>query len=755
MVRRRDLYYELITLQKKLANTLVDGKHKQDLILRIKELTNKIELETQNIYLDVKEIDLIEFRQQIINKYPDLRDIFHLFWFTFSPFLDIDETLSYNGFERFNKLLFFALVGNKNDMDARSISKLDYDYYIKIYNKIDKIAFFDILFKILVDWTDKDDILYYCCFMWSLLDIIADLKWTPPRLRPKREIKNILKTETDVTMFGRYFESKNIREISLQRFESWKTLDSKAKSRVASRRVGSNLDESQVQAIADIFYSKTCLTADDNENTDSDADLDDDQGDENINVRDENINAHTKHSPKQKSPVTTEKSHEDEFYERLRNVKGKVNSWNNRAFDLYSWDPDDKDMLDSIYNDRGFAIKKLKYFESDDFIDDQMEEANVHAINVIKKFDNSFKARETMYEKKHVVRELEVREKVIVPSKPKLNSKPKITPIMLQAKQIVKERGIGAFMQATKVTAAKESKKSWQTLAKIMENRNKRRLKRETMMMTISHDSKPFVPSSSLLDEIKEEDDDEFEELEELLHQLKEEAKIENTIKSLSAEELFKLEFEENEKISVDAIDLSAEESIPALVDTYLNELNEGNRLDDMTDGFSEADEFILTDSFSPSHILKSKNSHKQKELSQSAFLVLKSSIPPETRLKMKDELDNRKKIRKGKDPLFPRSFITSSGEFLTASNIQWRSNMEKETMTSNNEVRKALNSAMKKSKYDIKAQTVNDVRHIKDEIEATKKNQFMKDEKRFDQVFYSQFYYFLVTIITIIDSKL
>ena len=95
MVRRRDLYYELLTLQNKLSNTLVDGKHKQDLISRIEEVTSKIEYENQNILLDVKEIDLIEFRQQIINKYPDLLDIFQLYWYTFSPFLDVDESLSY------------------------------------------------------------------------------------------------------------------------------------------------------------------------------------------------------------------------------------------------------------------------------------------------------------------------------------------------------------------------------------------------------------------------------------------------------------------------------------------------------------------------------------------------------------------------------------------------------------------------------------------------------------------------------------
>jgi glycerol-3-phosphate dehydrogenase len=57
-------------------NTLLDGKHKQDILDRINEVSNKIELENQHIHLDVNETSLIEFRQQIIKKYPDLEDIF-------------------------------------------------------------------------------------------------------------------------------------------------------------------------------------------------------------------------------------------------------------------------------------------------------------------------------------------------------------------------------------------------------------------------------------------------------------------------------------------------------------------------------------------------------------------------------------------------------------------------------------------------------------------------------------------------------
>ena len=735
MVRRRDLYYELLTLQNKLSNTLVDGKHKQDLISRIEEVTSKIENENQNIFLDVKEIDLIEFRQQIINKYPDLLDIFQLYWYTFSPFLDIDESLSYNGFERFNCLLYFALVGNKNDHDAKKITHLDYDYYIKIYTKIDKVAFFDILFKILVEWTDKDDILHYCCFMWTLLDIIADLKWNPPRLRPKREIKNILKTESDITMFSRYFDGKEIREKSLTHFEYWKKVDTKAKLRVSTRRVGANLDETQIKAIADIYYSKASLSSDDD---DPDSDLDSEDG-TNIN-NEKKIGSDKNSSPKDKNnikPTGGGKSHEEEYYERLRNVKGKVNSWNNRKFVMFTWDPEDKNMLDSIYQDRGGAVKMLKYFDNDDYIEDQMEQANVHAINVLKKFGNNFKARETMYEKKHVLREREIREKVIVPSRPV--AKPRITPQMMRAKVIVKERGIGAFMQATKGAAAKESKKSWATLAKIMENRNRRRVKRESMIKA-SLGPKTFTPlNSELLDEIKEEEDErgQMEELEELLHQqLLEEAEIEKAINALSVEEILQLELEskQNEELETTK-ECAVEEEMPTLVNAYLTELNEHDRPDDMTDNLSDAEDYILHDSFSPSNVLKSKMTHKLKALPQTAFLVVRSSPAPETNLKMKDELDIRKQMRKTKVPLFPRSFITNSGEFLTASNLHWKPQKDKEILAVKNEAKKSLNFAIKKSKDENHTLTVSHVRHIKDDIVATKMMESIKNEKRFDQV--------------------
>ena len=750
MVRRRDLYYELITLQRKLANTLVDGKHKQDLISRIKEVSTKIEYENKNIFLDVKEADLIEFRQQIINKYPDLHNIFQLYWYAFSPFLDIDETLSYSGFEKFNSLLYFALVGNKNDNDAKAISALDYDYYIRIYSKIDKIAFFDILFKILVEWTDKDDILHYSCFMWTLLDIIADLKWNPPRLRPKREIKNILRTETDVTMFGRFFEGKQIRENSLKHCEYWKKVDGKAKLRVATRRVGANLDEAQIKAIADIYYSKTNITSDENIHSDSDSDEENDRD----NIRNEkyrdnqdNNTDMDKSSPQQTKPES-QKSREQEYYDRLKNVKGKVYSWNHRKFNSYTWDPDDKAMLGYIYEGRGCAVKMLKYFDDDDYIDEQMEKANVHAIDVLKKFDLDFKARASMYVKKHVVRERDIREKIILPTR--TIAKPRFTPHMMRAKVLVKERGIGAFMQATKGAAAKESKKSWETLAKIMENRNKRRLKRETMMLKASIDktiepSQPAQSSEPFDDTSEVQELEKIEELEELLHQqLLEEAEIEKTIKALSAEELLELELDakvNGEEIkqldgsNFAAIDFSNEEATPAIIDSYLNELKH-HEVDDMTDNLSEGNSYTHShDLFSPSNILKSNGAKKLKPLTQSAFLVLRSSPAPETNLKIKDELENRKNIRKGKDPLFPRSFISSSGEFLTAVNLPWKAKQHQEQIASKFEAKKLLNSAIKKSKDDNQAQTVHDIRLIKDDIEASKKKQAIKNEKRFDQV--------------------
>jgi len=126
---------------------------------------------------------------------------------------------------------------------------------------------------------------------------------------------------------------------------------------------------------------------------------------------------------------------------------------------------------------------------------------------------------------------------------------------------------------------------------------------------------------------------------------------------------------------------------------------------------------------------------HKLKALPQTAFLVVRSSPAPETNLKMKDELDIRKQMRKTKVPLFPRSFITNSGEFLTASNLHWKPQKDKEILAVKNEAKKSLNFAIKKSKDENHTLTVNHVRHIKDDIVATKTMESIKNEKRFDQV--------------------
>ena len=748
MVLRRDLYYELILLQKKLSNTLLDGKHKQDILDRINEVSNKIELENQHIHLDVNETSLIEFRQQIINKYPDLEDIFLLFWFTFSPFLDVDETLTYNGFEKFSSLLQNSLLGNKNDNDNKRIAKLDHGFYTRIYGNIDKVAFFDILFRTLVDWTDKDDILHYTCFMWTLLTNIADLNWNPPKLRSKREIRHILK-DNEMKMFSAYFEGKAIREASLKHYEYWKSVDTKAKLRVATRRVGSNLNEKQIQAIVDIYYSKVTISSGDNDGlADSDDDNNDNDSkdnndskkdtflnDTNNDTTDTNININNNNDSKKKKL-----NFEYEYYERLKNVKRKVNSWNNRKLNVYTWDPEDRVMIDAIYEDRGFA---LKYFENDDYIEEQMEAANVRSINILRKFNKDFKARETMYLKKYVAREREVKQKVIVPSKPK--SKPRVTPQMVRAKEMVKERGIGAFMAATKSGASKASKKSWETLAKIMENRNKRRFKRESMIMQ----KNVTTPPTLTLEEIKEEEDEneQLEELEELLNQqLREEDEIEKTIGKLSSEELQQLQLEAklNEEKNIEEHDIDgelleesnimSEEEALAYVKNNLD--SPDDMTDNMTDNITDLDSYYSYHTFSPSRVLKKNWSNHLKPISQSAFLVLRSSPAPETNLKMKVELENRKVIRKGKDPLFPRSFITNTGEFLTADNCRYYPKQKfKEEIASKFQAKKSLNDAIKKSKESIHNQIIRDIRHIKEDIESTKKIQEMKNEKRFDQI--------------------
>lgn len=743
MVVRRDLYYELILLQKKLSNTLLDGKHKQDIIDRINEVSYKIELENQRIELDVKETSLIEFRQQIINKYPDLEDIFLLFWFTFSPYLDVDETLTNNGFEKFSTLLQYSLLGNKNDNDNKRIAKLDHGYYIKIYGSIDKVAFFDILFRTLVDWTDKDDILHYTCFMWTLLSNVADLNWNPPKLRTKREIRHILK-DNEMKMFSLYFEGKAVREASLKHYEFWKSVDTKAKLRVASRRVGSNLNETQIKAIVDIYYSKSSISSGDNDGL-TDSDDDDNKNDkDNDDSKSEKFldetNDKNNKSNDKRNKNKLKNTFEYEYYERLKNVKRKVNSWNYRKLNAYTWDPDDKDMINAIYEDRGYA---LKYFKSDDYIEEQMEAANVHSINVIRKFNKDFKARETMYLKKYVVREREVKQKVIVPSKPK--SKPRITPQMVRAKEIVKERGIGAFMAATKSGASKASKKSWETLAKIMENRNKRRIKRQSTIMQKNLSAPPTLT----IEEIKEEEDenDQLEELEELLNQqLRDEDEIEKAIEKLSPEELQQLqleaklnEIENTQDIQEHEIDEELDEGKTMSEEEALSylKINIGSA-DDMTDNITDQDScsYSSFQTFSPSRVLKNNRYRYLKPLAQSAFLVLRSSPAPETNLKMKAELENRKVIRKSKDPLFPRSFITNTGEFLTADSCRHYPKQKfKEDIAIKLQAKKSLNDAIKKSKESTHNQIIRDVRQIKENIESSKKIQETKNEKRFEQI--------------------
>lgn len=207
MEKRRELKRSIISL-----NTLLRSR---DLAVnKRKELEKKIQ--TQREQLDSTEMKLntaeIESRRQFIANNRGLHDVFTAIWVTLVSYTE-DGALTKEGYSKFHHAIDIVLAGHRNfgpvnqaDLDN------DWTHDTMLFGPLKKEAFFDYLFEIIETWSDLVQKDYYAAFAWTLLDSIADVSFNPPRLRPPREMRCIMKMPlNEAALLKTYMQDKKLR----------------------------------------------------------------------------------------------------------------------------------------------------------------------------------------------------------------------------------------------------------------------------------------------------------------------------------------------------------------------------------------------------------------------------------------------------------------------------------------------------------------------------------------------------------------
>ncbi len=205
-MHRKDLKGQLIQLRHTLYEKQLTNENRVEITKKIQILKQEIKDHDDHSKNDT----LIKERRQIVSENEDLKDIFSLFWKSIRGFIDAkSKLLTEDGYTKLNVAMQYALTMHIDEKDAIKNAKDDWLYDCKIYNnKINEMAFTDILYDLIETSTDVMDHIYYSAFAWTLQNEILDLTKKPPKIKAKREIHCILKPNCEAEMIMNYLHRK-------------------------------------------------------------------------------------------------------------------------------------------------------------------------------------------------------------------------------------------------------------------------------------------------------------------------------------------------------------------------------------------------------------------------------------------------------------------------------------------------------------------------------------------------------------------
>ena len=131
-----------------------------------------------------------ELKQMNAQDATDLLEMFNMFWINLRGYFDdVRDVLCQEGYIKLFTLLQFTINDRVNEEDAEKLAKNDYSCHIKKYLSVDETSFYDIILDFILAHTQKEDLYFYTCFMWALMDAVMFLDVNPPRFKPRRAVE--------------------------------------------------------------------------------------------------------------------------------------------------------------------------------------------------------------------------------------------------------------------------------------------------------------------------------------------------------------------------------------------------------------------------------------------------------------------------------------------------------------------------------------------------------------------------------------
>ncbi len=264
---------EVVRLTQLLRSAQMTDKNRADIV-------SKIEIIEDSMRDFEPEIDEAAFaeRQETLEQNAGLKEIFRSFWFCVSHMTNSENELEKAGYVQFHLRLSRALGATydfSNEEAALHAAERDYSHDVEVYGgSITQAAFNDIIFQVVDMYTEYIDAMYYQSFSWAVLDAIANLEKSPPRLKPLAQVECIMKLENEAAMVTAYIDAKpEVAKLTIM--NNWMERVPDVQKRMAARRGGNLIGDASIDTLHAVTR-RLKKTAGESE-TDSDIDEVDEQ----------------------------------------------------------------------------------------------------------------------------------------------------------------------------------------------------------------------------------------------------------------------------------------------------------------------------------------------------------------------------------------------------------------------------------------------------------------------------------------------
>ena len=239
--------HRLVRLKLLLASTSLTEQNREDVSAKIALLEAHVASGRLASGLTPDEV----FQRRVVLSHNEgLLDIFSIFWFLITPFVDKNEVLERRGYVKLYVYLQRALI-DSNLISTKALRELASDAFdcdVRVFGPLNQLAFFDYLYDTIDTWTELLDPAYYATFAWSLLDAICDTSVYPPVFRHAKAVLCCTRIENEARMVQTYTAGNKVRASLTLASDSLRRAPDVIR-RLMARKKATLIDEAEANAI--------------------------------------------------------------------------------------------------------------------------------------------------------------------------------------------------------------------------------------------------------------------------------------------------------------------------------------------------------------------------------------------------------------------------------------------------------------------------------------------------------------------------